>query len=466
MMGHPNIFVMIALWCWPAFAVALFAFMPPRRALIVGFLLGWLFLPVYGYPTPFLKWDKHLVLSLGALLGTLIFDTLRLFSFRPALVDMPMAIWICVPFMAAVSNGLSAYDGFAASAHEFVFWGIPYLLGRIYYGDFVGIRGLAVWVFIAGIVYIPFCAFECVMSPQLHFMTYGFYQHEFTQVVRMGGYRPMVYLQHGLAVGMMMAAASIMGLWLWWTRSLRTLWGVPVWVPLGAVLFTTLAVRSIGAILLLFLGIGVLFATRFVRSYFLVAVLCLTPFAYMALRAVIRWDGQGLVSVVEQTLERDRALSLQCRFDNERMLLDKAMKKPAFGWGPHGRNLVTREDGTIESIPDGLWVIAIGANGIIGLIALYGALLLPVWLVRKRMRVVAWSDPMLAGVVAFAVLVTLHAFDNLLNAMINPIFIIGLGALAGIVAAPAAQTANMARRRARFSERNAPGAALPRPMPA
>jgi hypothetical protein len=437
MMGSPNILVMLTLWGWPALALALFAFMPPRRALIVGFVLGWLFLPVYGYPTPFLKWDKALVLSLGALLGTLIFDPARLFSFRPALVDLPITVWIFAPFVAAISNGLSAYDGIAASAHEAVHWGVPYLLGRVYYGDAVGMRGLAVWIFIAGLIYIPFCLFEALMSPQLHFMTYGFYQHEFTQVVRLGGYRPMVYLQHGIAVGMMMAAASIMGVWLWWTRSLRTLWGMPVWLPLGAVLFTTVAVRSIGAILLLGLGVGVLFATRWIRSYVLIAALCLAPFGYMTLRSIVGWDGQGLLEAIETTLERDRALSLQCRFDNERMLLDKAMKKPLFGWGPHGRNLVTREDGTIESIPDGLWVIAIGSNGIVGLIALYGALLLPVWMVRRKIDVAAWGDPMLAGVAAFAVLVTLHAFDDLLNAMINPLFIIGLGALAGVVAAPA-----------------------------
>ena len=46
---------------------------------------------------------------------------------------------------------------------------------------------------------VPFVGIMLI-SPQLHFMTYGFYQHEFTQVVRMGGYRPMVFLQHGIAV--------------------------------------------------------------------------------------------------------------------------------------------------------------------------------------------------------------------------------------------------------------------------
>src|SRR5687768_2119365 len=286
MYGYPNIVTMLALWGWPAVAVALFAFMPARRALIAGLVIGWLFLPMYGYPTPFLKWDKHLVTSLGALLGVLVFDTNKLFSFRPALVDLPMAVWIFVPCMAAVSNGFSLYDGAAASATQVVVWGIPYVLGRMYYGDAVGIRGLAVWTFIAGVIYIPFCVTEMIISPQLHFKLYGFYQHEFTQVIRMGGYRPMVFLQHGIAVGMMMAAASIMGLWLWWTGSLKFIWGLPIWLPLGALLFTTIAVRSIGAVLLLSVGIGMLWATRYARSYaFVIAVVAL-PCLYMAARAV------------------------------------------------------------------------------------------------------------------------------------------------------------------------------------
>jgi hypothetical protein len=440
MMGYPNIVTMIALWTWPAFAVALFAFMPARRALIAGLVIGWLFLPMYGYPTPFVKWDKHLVTSLGALLGVMIFDTNKLFSFRPALVDLPMAVWLFVPCMSAVANGFSLYDGSAASASQIVVWGIPYVLGRMYYGDAVGIRGLAVWTFIAGFVYIPFCLVETIISPQLHFLTYGFYQHEFTQVVRMGGYRPMVYLQHGIAVGMMMTAASLMGLWLWWTGSLKYLWGLPIWLPLGAVLFTTVAVKSIGAVLLLAVGMGMLVATRYVKTYVVVIAVVALPCVYMSARALGGWDGQFVVNAIESNIERDRAASLQCRFDNERLLLDKAMKKPLFGWGPHGANLVIREDGTIESIPDGLWVIAIGSNGIVGLVALYGALLLPVWLVRKRLRAVAWGDPMMAGVTAFAVLITLHAIDNLLNAMINPLFLVGLGALAGVVGATANAT--------------------------
>src|SRR3954447_950407 len=280
-MGTPNILVLLTLWGWPAFAVALFAFLPPRRALAVGFVLGWLFLPQFGFPVPFVKWDKHTATSVGAILGVLIFDSQRLFSFKPTLLDLPMAVWCFVPYSAAVSNGLSPYDGAASAATQFMVWGVPYILGRVYFNDFVGLRGLAVWIFLAGVMYVPFCLFECAISPQLHFMTYGFYQHDFNQVIRMGGYRPMVYLQHGIAVGMMMTAASLAGLWLWWTRSLRTLWNVPLWIPLGAVIGTTVAVKSSGALALMALGVVVIFLTKVSRTYIVVLILCVAPFVYM-----------------------------------------------------------------------------------------------------------------------------------------------------------------------------------------
>src|SRR5215212_8461430 len=81
MMGSPNILSILAIWGWPAFAVALFAFLPARRALVVGYVLGWLFLPMMALPMPFVKWDKHTATSVGAILGVLIFDTPRLFAF-------------------------------------------------------------------------------------------------------------------------------------------------------------------------------------------------------------------------------------------------------------------------------------------------------------------------------------------------------------------------------------------------
>jgi len=114
MMGAPNMLAILLIWAWPAIAAWLFSIMPPRRALAVGFVLGWLFLPQIALPLPLVKWDKHAATSVGALLGILIFDSGRFSAFKMTLIDLPMAVWCFVPYSAAVSNGLSPYDGVAA----------------------------------------------------------------------------------------------------------------------------------------------------------------------------------------------------------------------------------------------------------------------------------------------------------------------------------------------------------------
>ncbi len=94
-------------------------------------------------------------------------------------------------------------------------WGIPYAMGRAYFRDWGSLRELAIGVFIGGVAYLPFVWYEIRMSPQLHTMLYGFFQHTFGQHLRYGGFRPIVFMQHGLMVGLWMAAASLAGLWLW-----------------------------------------------------------------------------------------------------------------------------------------------------------------------------------------------------------------------------------------------------------
>jgi len=102
----------------------------------------------------------------------------------------------------------SVYDGFSEIVRAFIGWGLPYLIGRVYFNDLESLQELAVGIFIGGLIYIPFCWFEVRFSPQLHKWVYGFRQHSFIQNVRDGGYRPMVFMQHGLMVGMWMGAKA------------------------------------------------------------------------------------------------------------------------------------------------------------------------------------------------------------------------------------------------------------------
>jgi hypothetical protein len=51
----------------------------------------------------------------------------------------------------------------------------------------------------------------------------------------------------------------------------------------------------------------------------------------------------------------------------------------------------------------------------------------------RRVPVRYWSHPSAAGAAVLAVIVTLHLWDCLLNAMINPMFMIACGGLTGLL---------------------------------
>jgi len=460
----PNTLAFALIWGWPLIAISLFLFLPPRRALLAGFVVGWLFLPVLTPRTPLVLWDKHLVTSLGALLGVILFDTNRLLALRPRLLDIPMLLWCLAPIPAALTNSMGAYTATADTLNRLAEWGVPYLLGRAYFNDLAGMRALAAWIFMAGLLYVPFCLFEIRLSPQLHRIVYGYSQYEFSQVVRMGGYRPTVFLQHGLALGMVMATASLAGFWLWYSGALKRIFGMAAIYPLGALVLTTLFVKSAGALLLFMCAASLLFLTRKLRFNWLVIFFCCAPVGYMVARAILNWDGSDATRLVSEVLGPQRADSLQFRFDNEQKLLDRAAERRLFGWGANGDNRTTDEDG-IEAIPDGYWVIALGTNGLLGLIALYTALLLPVPILLLRIKPEAWATPAFAGVCAVALILPMHAIDNLFNAMLNPLFALATGAVTAMAADPKSLFVPTPAQLHRARMRNATPAQPGRPQP-
>ena len=66
-----------------------------------------------------------------------------------------------------------------------------------------------------------------------------------------------------------------------------------------------------------------------------------------------------------------RRQSLAFRFDNEEILLRHARERMAFGWGTFGRHRVRDPiTGKDTSVTDGYWIIALGSQGAVGLLAI------------------------------------------------------------------------------------------------
>jgi hypothetical protein len=420
----------LMLFGWPVAALLLFMVMRPRRAVIATILLAWLFLPIAWYKLPGLPaYTKMIAAILSALLGVAVFDTRRLLAFRPGWADLPMGLWCISPLFSSLSNDLGIHDGFTSLFYQTFTFGVPYLLGRIYLTDLLGMYELAMGIFLGGLIYMPLCLLEIRLSPQLHTWVYGFHQHVFEQSLRWGGYRPTVFMDHGLMVGMWMSMATVSGFWLWFSGTTRSLFGISILWFLVPLAITTILCKSFGALVLLMVGIGVLIATRNTASRAFLIALAIAPVLYIALRLPGIWSGGDLTELVSNVAPT-RAASLQFRLENEDRLLERAQLRPLFGWGGWGRARVRDAQGRDISVTDGLWIIALGNTGFFGLASLTGSVLVSLGGLMRRFPARAWRHRYVAPAVAMCVMVLLFFVDCLFNDMKNPAYTLAGGGLA------------------------------------
>lgn len=436
----PNLLVPLVMFGWIPVVLFLFSRFPARKAVVISFLVAWLFLPqaelaFLGLP----NYTKMSATCYGILLATFIFDAGRFQNFRFGWLDAPMLIWCLCPYVSSLTNGLGLYDGFSVSLERTMTWGAPYFLGRLYLSSLSGLRQLAIGIFIGGLVYMPLCIFESRLSPQLHRIVYGAFAFaDFSQNVRLGGFRPTVFMSHGLAVAAFMMAATFIGLWMWQTAALRQVWNIPMGWLFASLFLTFILVRSTGAFAIFVIGMVVLFVAKQLRTALPIFLLvgAIAVYLYINTETGAYFTDQ-LIEFLSRIFPPDRIESLQFRFDNEELLVDHARERPWFGWGGWNRARVTLPDTDRLAIQDSLWVIAYGENGILGLASLFTAMLLPVVaLFWMRYPARTWTNPKVAPAVAVGIMVVLYMLDCVMNAMINPIYILACGGIAGLVMSP------------------------------
>ncbi|MDJ0615306.1 MAG: O-antigen ligase domain-containing protein [Calothrix sp. MO_192.B10] len=434
----------LVMLLWLPVVLYLFIRFSAQRAVVISFIVAWLFLPQKaGFSFPgFPDYERMSATCYGILLATFIFDVQRFHSFKFSWLDLPMLIWCACPFASSMSNGLGAYDGLAQLLQQTVSYGIPYFLGRIYLNNLVGLRHLAIAIFTSGLIYAPLCIYEARMSPVFHRMLYGYVDvRAFAQGFRYGSFRPTVFMEHGLAVGMWMMAATLIGIWLWQSGVIKQMWGIPMMWLVTGLLVTFVVVKSTGAYFYLLLGLIIMFVAKKFRTALamLLIIVAMSSYLYMGASGVFTSDRiEGAVSALEVIVEPSRASSLGYRMSNEELLSEKARQQPIFGWGGWGRNRVYKEIWTGElidvSITDSLWIIAFGINGSVGLIALFSSSLLPAvsffWL---RYPAKSWFKTEISPAAVLSVVTTLYMLDCTLNNMPNPVFTLASGGIAGLV---------------------------------
>lgn len=432
-----TILVPIALWGFLPFSLLVFAILPVRRAIIATFLLGWMFLPIAGYPIRGLPdYTKTSAVSLGVMLGMLLIDHGQtLIRFKPRWIDLPVLVWCLCPIPTSLANDLGIYDGLSQALDQVITWGIPYLVARAAFTEPEHLRELAIGLFLGGLIYLPLCAYEIRMSPQLHNYFYGQHQHTFLQHIRGDTYRPMVFMNHGLMVTIFMTSATVSGLWLWSSRSLRRVGPIPMGLCVLGLIVVTVLCKSVAAAILLLAGFGCWAIYRATRMTLPMLLLAIVPPIYLAARMTDAWAGEWVVPAVDAWISEQRAKSLQFRIDNEVFLKDHALERPVFGWGGHNRAKV--EDNTEgvwgRGVAESLWILAVGERGIIGLASMTLMHVLAPLLLLMRLRHSNLLDPLVAPAAGLALICLLKMVDNLANAMNNPVHVLALGACASLL---------------------------------
>jgi hypothetical protein len=461
-----SLFAILALYGWAPLGLLAFALLPARRAVIFTYVAGWLFLPVY----PIIKFQglpdltKITASSFGVLLGILLFDSRSLLSFRPKWYDLPMLLWCVSPFATSMHNDLGDWDGFSNIVQQAGVWGIPYLVGRIYFKDLNSFRELAIGIILGAVVYTPLIWFEVFFSPQLHKFFYGRHASSFEHNLRWGGYRPCVFMLTGLAVAMYMTTACLAAVWLYVSGALRTWRGIPMMPVIAALLVTSIFCKTMAATAFLMVGLASLFWIKWAKNGLPLLLLVAIPPTYMYLRASEVLPAERIVEIFSHFTNPERLRSLEVRLQAEDIVTERALEEtytssgtqhnPWLGWGKwdpadprktpwrvylewekKGDDGVTRTIVRDRGPTDGLWIITLGQFGILGVIFLTTSILMPALILWRRIPLRQWAHPAVAPVASMAILLLLHMSDNLLNGMINPIFMLCLGGISAIAPA-------------------------------
>ena len=449
----PNTLAYLMLLAWPLVTLWLFRRLAVEGAILWSILAGYLLLPPLAeFDLPLVPaMDKSSIPSVAAFLVCVL------------VMKKPVAFWpqhtvvrvLVVGFVVSViptvfTNGDPILFRTIVSSDPIVFvtdflpglrWRdlgsvminqvivlLPFFMARQYLATEAGLRALLLVLVLAGLAYSIPSLIEIRLSPQMNIWIYGFFQHSFEQMMRNGGFRPIVFLPHGLwlAFFFMSSALAATALARAAQSNERTRMALATVYLFGVlILCKSLASLAYG---LAFTPVIALTSSRW--QIRIALCLALIAVIYPMLRNLGLIPTEAILAQAE-AISADRAQSLGYRFNNERILLERAAEKPWFGWGGWGRNLIRHsETGQIISIPDGRWIIVFGTFGWAGYISEMGLLAAPLLLLANEVRRKGGLSisPYVAPI---ALILAATMVDMLLNATLIPFTWICAGAVLG-----------------------------------
>ncbi|MDB4974755.1 MAG: rane protein [Myxococcaceae bacterium] len=379
-----------------ALTVYFFRRFSPGKAALMGILMGMLFLPEQtNFKLPLLPEIHKYRLENLALLGCVLTR-----AYLPK-VERWWYVVVGLTFVSAVATyltntetitseavtmtGLNFKDGMYIALAELTM-GLcaAYVAMRCFHAE----RDIVHWTRMltgAGLIYAVFILIEVRMSPQTHNWIYGHPASDaFDQSYRWGGYRPVVFMAHGLATSLFELSAAVTATVL--ARFHMPIWKLSGWWAMVIMCAVVLMCRSTGVWMYMAFAIPMVRWASPKAMHRLAMVLAVLVCLYPWLRATGVFPVEWLLAQFAK-LSEERMLSLKFRFDNEDLLIAHAMVKPWFGWSTsYGRNMLFDEYGHLATITDGGWIIALGNGGLLGLSVYLSVPVVSIFLTAKRAK--------------------------------------------------------------------------------
>ena len=438
----PNTLAYLMLIFWPVIGFIIAKKYDPAKALSLLIIVPYLLLPVkVGINPPLLpSISKQELLAITAFI--FLYKARKKFIFIPTNLLLKCLVFLLfiTPFVTVITNrehliysgyalpGLGLTDLVGMLFYNLTLFYLPLILGYNFLNQKDSLQSFISILIICGLVYSIPILWEVRVSPQLHKQVYGFFPHSWVQQIRQGGFRPVVFLGHGLYVAVFISIVAVAAV-AFFKLKLPPMkkYRLPKLLFLMAVVvlcktWSAYIFAAIGTVVIL------IFRARFWLT-------CATLFAslvllYPMLRSANVIPVTSIVSTFAQYSEA-RASSLNFRIVNEDILLEKARQKPLAGWGGWGRARVRDPvtGGDLSTI-DGVWILIFGESGWLGYFAKIGLLCAPVLVLYSRVRRSQNIKEYYPAIIV-ALLLSLNMLDQIPNSSLNPVTVLMAGALMG-----------------------------------
>lgn len=433
-----NTLAYVVFWSWPLVILWLLIRYPIKQAIFIAIALSTLLLPSgFSIDLPILPpLEREDIASLSLVIFLFLLG--KRLHFANSGIIILIICYLGVVILSSADNGTPTlaggkllpgftYHDAISSIMQFLVWIIPFFLGRHFFNSIKDNEVIFKILVVVALIYSLPMLYEIRFSPLLHRMVYGYDGSDFIQNMREGGFRSTVFVGHGLHLAFIISSCCIAALALH-KNKIRIAKLSPLMVVVYLVVILILS-KTWSA--LFYVCLAAIFIYRFSPSKQTKWALLIA--AFVLLYPVWKIAGvipdKEIISTINE-YNADRGASLAFRFENEKTLLERALKKPLFGWGSQGRNRIYDNYGNDISVTDGAWILQIGIYGSLGFLFYYSILLTPLFYAMKNIRhIKEFKDQVYFA--TLAVILSICLVDSIPNTGMKSIHLLLAGALLG-----------------------------------